>query len=66
LQGLGHEGPGTTSEPKRRSSTGNENTMDASFKRPRMESNSTLPAFKVRKIDYHTKHNYTFFSTVAL
>lgn len=49
LQGLGHEGPGTTSEPKRRSSTGHENTMDASFKRPRMESNSTLPAFKVRK-----------------
>lgn len=47
--GLGHEGPGTASEAKRRSSTGHENTMDASFKRPRMESNTTLPAFKVRK-----------------
>lgn len=47
--GLGHEGPGTSSEPKRRSSTSHESTMDASFKRPRMESNSTLPAFKVRK-----------------
>ncbi|KAH9320147.1 hypothetical protein KI387_021916, partial [Taxus chinensis] len=44
-----HGGPDSISDQKRSSSSGHESTSDVVFKRPRLETNSSLSTFKVRK-----------------